>query len=506
MEQNKILTDNEKQANKIVAKVMRITFFIFILVYLLNVVGIFVIKMSIMTIAFIAGSICLWIPTLLNICRCDNWWVKYLNTFCAILFVTISTVTLTYHVIVLYVYGIAIAGLYFSKKLNIFATLLTVVGTSIGQILGFILETHIDRNFPDMQDVIIFSVIPKALVLVAVAAIFTMLSNRTATLLSNLMGAEEQKEMLHNMQVMRENAAHTSKTLLNMVTELSGITDASLNANQKIAEESEHLLQGSTENLEAVENADHRIQDITLQLKNLSVMNHKTAVLAEQIGQKTVENQNRMEEATNNMAQIHRSTDECKRIIHYLGEQSKEIIGIIQTITGISNQTNILALNASIEAARAGEHGKGFVVVAEEIQKLSEQTKFAVENIRTIVHQVVKNTDDAVSAMEHNAILTQNGMESIEKANESSTIITSSSEEIIEQIRDIDTAAEIIKDNSNETYENMKQISNNTQHNCIAVELVTVATQENSAGTESLARIVDQIKELSVKLNAVVQE
>lgn len=506
MEQNKILVENEKQANKIVAKVMRITFLIFTLVYLLNIAGVFVIKMNIMTIAFIAGSICLWIPTLLNVCRLEQWWVKYINTLCAILFVTITTVTLTYHVIVLYVYGIAIAGLYFSKRLNVFATILTVIGTSCGQILGFLLETHLDRNFPVMQDVIIFSVLPKALVLIAVATIFTMLSNRTATLLSNLMGAEEQKEMLESMKRMRENAAHTSETLLNMVTELAGIADASLKANQSIAEESEHLLQGSTENADAVENADQRIQDITLQLNNLSSMNHKTASLAEQIGQITLENQNRMEEATNNMGRIHRSTDECKQIIHHLGEQSKEIIGIIQTITGISNQTNILALNASIEAARAGEHGKGFVVVAEEIQKLSEQTKIAVENIGIIVHQVVNNTENAVTAMEQNVTLTQAGMESIQKANESSSVITSSNEEMVEQIHAIDTAAEIIKENSNETYENMKQISNNTQKNCNAVELVTAATQENSAGTESLARIVEQIKELSLELNKVVQK
>lgn len=83
----------------------------------------------------------------------------------------------------------------------------------------------------------------------------------------------------------------------------------------------------------------------------------------------------RMDDATDSMEQIHRSTNECKKVISTLGEESKEIIGIVETITRISSQTNILALNATIEAARAGEHGKGFAVVAEEIQKHSESKR-----------------------------------------------------------------------------------------------------------------------------------
>ena len=64
-EKNGVLIQNEKQANRAVAKVMRITFLIFTLVYLLNVFGIFVVDMGIMTLAYVAGSVLLWVPTLL---------------------------------------------------------------------------------------------------------------------------------------------------------------------------------------------------------------------------------------------------------------------------------------------------------------------------------------------------------------------------------------------------------------------------------------------------------
>ena len=107
--------------------------------------------------------------------------------------------------------------------------------------------------------------------------------------------------------------------------------------------------------------------------------------------------------------------------------------------------------------------------------------------------------------MEQNSIYTQKGMDSIQKANESAAVITSSNEELVEQIHEIDKVAEIIKEKSGEVAENMKQISDNTQENCNAVEHVSAATQENSAGTESLADIVEKIKGLSEQLNKAVQ-
>lgn len=505
--ENGILAENEKKANQIAAKVMRITFFIFTLVFILNIVGVFSVEMGIMAIAYVAGAICLWCPTIFNrVCDPENTLIKYINMLCAVLFVTISSVTLTYHVVVLYVYGIAIASLYFSKKLNIMATVLTTIGVSLGQIIAFLLQTLPDDNFTDLQGVIIYGVLPRALVLIAIAAIFTMLTERTATLLSNLMGAEEQEKILDNMKRMQENASKTSETLVEMVTELAEITDASLNANQQIVEESENLLKSSTENTEAVENADQRMQDMSEQLEALNDMNHRTEALTEEIGGNTKENQKRMKDATGSMVEIHNSTNECKKIIHSLGEESKEIIGIVETITSISAQTNILALNATIEAARAGEHGKGFAVVAGQIQDLAEQTKTAVENIGVIVHQVVKNTEAAVVAMEQNATLTEHGMDSIQKANESTLLITSSNEELVGQIHSIAKAAEIIKAKSNEIAEHMDQISNNTQQNCGAVEHITAATQENSAGTESLSDMVKKIRGLSDQLNQVVSE
>ena len=109
---NGVLQTNEQQANKVVAKVMRITFLIFVLVYGLNVAGIFVVEQAIMNVAFLAGSVFLWLPTVFQrIGKGAAGWIKYVNVICASLFILLTATTLSFHVIVIYVYAIAIASL-----------------------------------------------------------------------------------------------------------------------------------------------------------------------------------------------------------------------------------------------------------------------------------------------------------------------------------------------------------------------------------------------------------
>ncbi|MDY2698042.1 MAG: methyl-accepting chemotaxis protein [Lachnospiraceae bacterium] len=505
-EKNGVLIQNEKQANKAVAKVMRITFVLFTVVYLLNVVGIFIVDMKIMTIAYLGGSVLLWVPTfIVNVGKLQAWWVKYLLSICAVAFVAIATVTLSYHVVLLYVYALAIASLYFSKKLNIIITILSVLGVSVGQWLGFVLNTLPDKNFTTLYKLVVFGIAPRALVLVAVAAIFTMLCERTAGMLSNLMGAEEQEKIMTHMKLMQEKSNQTSEALLSMVKELSVITEASMTANGQIADEIGNVLQSFSENSTEITGVNERTQDISSQLIALDTMNDQISQLAEQVNEKSKENQAKMDFATGSMQQIHKSTNECKDVILHLGEESKEILGIIHVITGISNQTNILALNATIEAARAGEHGKGFAVVAEQIQKLSEQTHAAVDSIGKIVNEVVHNTEKAVQVMEQSAELTQTGMESIQEVGNSTSLITSSNIEMSAQITEMEKTTERIREKSSEVAASMEQVNQNTQNNYSAIEYVTAATQENSAGVAEIEKMVERIKGLAEELNQAVQ-
>ena len=493
-----VLVQNEKQANKAVSKVMRITFIIFTLVYILNVLGIFIVDMKVMTMAYVLGSIMLWMPTILvNVAKQDGSYVKYALTICAVIFITIVTSTLGYHVVLLYIYAIAIASLYFSKKINVMTMILSVIGVSAGQIICFWFHILPDKNFTTLYKLIVYGIVPRAMVLIAIAAIFTMLCERTAGMLSNLMNAEEQERMIEEMRFMQEKSEETSRTLMEMVKELSHITENSMESNRQIVEETGNVLDSFSKNSEEITGINERTQDINARLEELTAINRQLSDLANQVNQLSKENQDKMNSATESMEQIHRSTNECKEIVWKLGEESKEILGIIQVITGISQQTNILALNATIEAARAGEHGKGFAVVAEEIQKLAEQTRKAVDNIGTIVTASVEDTGRAVKVMEQSVNLTETGMESMREVGSSTASITSSNEKMTKQIVEMDHTVENIWIQSDEVAKGMQQVNVSTQNNYQAIEQVNAATQENSAGVEMIEDMVVRIRKMA---------
>lgn len=100
------------------------------------------------------------------------------------------------------------------------------------------------------------------------------------------------------------------------------------------------------------------------------------------------------------MERIAKASQEAQHTVSELGDHSKEVTGIVQTIRDIAEQTNLLALNAAIEAARAGEQGRGFAVVADEVRKLAERTTVATAEIAQLIGTIQTGIEQAVASID----------------------------------------------------------------------------------------------------------
>lgn len=499
-----ILNQDEYEANRFAAKILRIFFYFFTCVLILNFLHIFIVPNRIMIASYVVAAVLLWLPTvIINILKVEKPWVKYVCVCCTVLCVGDMAVALTYHTVILYALGIIVGSIYFSQKVNYFSLGTSVFFLSLAQYLAANIETVQDDNLITFKQVVLFGIVPRAIELAAISAIFIVVNKRMIKLLQGVLGVEEQKQIIADMEKMAKESLEVSQSLVTSVGILSEVTEDTSEMNRKIIARTEKVTDGSEKNVKHVENTQ---ENITLIAKHLQLLSQESETLSQSSGETkelTTKNSKIMDQASKGMAEIYESTKDCKNSTAELEKKSKEIIQIVEVITSISNQTNLLALNAAIESARAGEQGKGFAVVADEIRKLAEQTKVAVGDIGNMVKQVGTSTKEVVDAMDKNATLIQGGLEKICSAEQCSSQIAVASNQMQERALSLSEIIKEVTRRSDEIVQNIRAVEQISSENLNALKDVEAVSQEEIKQMEQLLCLVGDIEEMSKKLKGL---
>ncbi len=190
------------------------------------------------------------------------------------------------------------------------------------------------------------------------------------------------------------------------------------------------------------------------------------------------------------MNEIRGQIQETSKRIKRLGESSQEIGEIVELISDITEQTNVLALNAAIQAASAGEAGRGFSVVAEEVQRLAERSGEATKQIAAIVKTIQADTHDTISAMENSTRGVVEGAKLSDAAGQALTEISTVSTNL----------AGLIEGISSDT---QAQAAIATNVASTMGEILKI-TDQTSAGTRQTAESIGELTDLAVELKGSV--
>jgi len=187
--------------------------------------------------------------------------------------------------------------------------------------------------------------------------------------------------------------------------------------------------------------ASDRIGEIAASIEQVSRNSSESADVAQRSVVIAAEGAGVVRETIQGMDQIRDQIQETSKRIKRLGESSQEIGSIVELINDISEQTNILALNAAVQAASAGEAGRGFAVVADEVQRLAERTSGATRRIENLVQAIQADTNEAVTSMEQTTAEVVSGARLAEDAGTALTEIERVSNALNNLIKNISVAA-----------------------------------------------------------------
>lgn len=318
----------------------------------------------------------------------------------------------------------------------------------------------------------------------------------------------------------KDEIGELAKSLNIMIDDLNDTIMKTSESAHQVASASEQLTASAEQSTQSTELLSNLVQDNANGVEQqLNKINDDSQSLTQLVSKVNNINENSidMESSTNNstdyvnngivsienvVERIHdvkMSFETISRTINSLESKSIEIGSVIKLITDLSDQTNLLALNAAIEAARAGEQGKGFAVVADEVRKLAEASKNSANQITVMIDDIQSETRNAVESIYEGNGRVEEGISSTSEARTAFGKIEESMTGVSNKVRDVSTSIEDIKQialNISEAIENVKVIADNS----------VTSSQESSASTQEQLATMEEISSSAQSLSILSEE
>jgi methyl-accepting chemotaxis protein len=290
---------------------------------------------------------------------------------------------------------------------------------------------------------------------------------------------DEVGQLLRALDSMVNRWKHLIKETNTGIVTLSGAASEILAATMQVAA-------GTTETAAAVSETTATVEEVKQTALLASQKARTVSDAAQKAAQTAAVGRAAIEAGMEGMESIQEQMASIAETIVRLGERSQAIAEIIATVSGLAEQSNLLAVNAAIEAAKAGDQGKGFAVVAQEVKDLADQSKQATRQVRVLLGDIQKAISAAVMTTEQGSRTVASGVEQTHEAGNAIRILA-------ENITDAAQAAAQIAATSQQQLAGMDQVA-------MAMENIKQVSVENAAGSKQSEASAQNLNELGLRL------
>lgn len=304
-------------------------------------------------------------------------------------------------------------------------------------------------------------------------------------------------------EVMRTVAASAERVAASS-QELTSSAEQSALASDQTAQAITAVAQSATSQLQSIDQASAVVQTLSAGLEEAAASIHEVSDQSVKASQAAANGATRAAKTVEQMRQIEKTVSFTAGMVGRLGESSKEIGQIVDTISGIAAQTNLLALNAAIEAARAGEQGRGFAVVAEEVRHLAEQSQEAAKQITVLISNIQNDTEQAVAAMDSGTREVKAGVEAVNETGNDFQRIDGIVQHVAEQMKEMTVVIEHMAEGSQQIVTAVAEIDNLSKNVASESQHVAAVTEEQSASAQEISTSSQGLSDMAQALQQAV--
>ncbi len=265
-------------------------------------------------------------------------------------------------------------------------------------------------------------------------------------------------------------------------------------ASEQLTSISDQAKSDSMQQKMQVEMVAAAINEMAMSIKSVESSSNAADRCATEARNQTISGQSVVEDNINVVNRLSEDIRSAAEVIQVLKQDCEGIGTILDVIRGVSEQTNLLALNAAIEAARAGEHGRGFAVVADEVRNLASKTQDSTLEIQGVIEKLQKGADSAVAVMDKGLIAVGNSVEQAKITEGNLTSITEAVSEIFELNVQIANAVKEQSIATEDINQNVVKVDNLTSRSDDATTQVTQANEHLNQQARHLMELVDKFE------------